>query len=68
MATTTKTFNQPQCSHYCEGECWHEGRQSASAPCPFDGSELPMVDSESVFFDENFLRPWLAAPALPEKG
>jgi hypothetical protein len=47
---------EPQCSHYCDGECWHEGRQSASAPCPFDSKELPMVDSESVFFGESFLR------------
>lgn len=53
---------QPQCSHYCAGECWHKGRQSASAPCPFDGKELPLVDSESVYFDENFLQP------LPKKG
>ena len=54
---------EPECRHYCEGECWHEGRQAASAPCPFDGRELPLVDAEYVDFDDDdFLQP------LPKKG
>ena len=63
-----QSCQQPQCSHFCEGECDDTGRQSASAPCPFDGKDLPMMDSESVFFHENVLQPWLAATPLPKKG
>jgi hypothetical protein len=42
---------QPRCSHYCDGECCNSGRQSASAPCPFDGKELLLVDAEAVSSD-----------------
>ena len=58
-----QSCKHPQCSHYCEGECCHPGRQSASSPCPFDGKELPLVEAEAVYFvDDDFLRP------LPKKG
>jgi hypothetical protein len=54
---------QPQCPHYCNGECCNSPRQSASAPCPFDGKELPLVDAEDVYFvDDDLLQP------LPKKG
>lgn len=43
-----QSCTQPRCSHYCDGECCNSGRQSASAPCPFDGKELLLVDSEPV--------------------
>lgn len=35
-----QSCEQPQCPHYCQGECGNPGRESASAPCPFDGKEL----------------------------
>ena len=54
---------QPRCSHYCDGECCNSRRQSATAPCPLDGKELPLVDAEAVYFvDADFLQP------LPKKG
>jgi len=43
---------QPRCAHFCDGECRHSGRQSASAPCPFDGKVLPLVDAECLCFNE----------------
>jgi hypothetical protein len=51
---------QPQCSHYFDGECCNSGRQSASAPCPFDGKKLSLVDAGAVDFDDDdFLQPLL---------
>jgi hypothetical protein len=38
------------------------GQKLASAPCPFDGKKLPLIDAEAVYFDDNFLQP------LPKKG
>jgi hypothetical protein len=57
---------QPRCSHYCAGECCNSGRQSASAPCPFDGKELPLVDAEEMYAD--FLKPSMVTRPLPKKG
>jgi hypothetical protein len=64
---------QPRCSHYCDGECRNAGRQSAFAPCPFDGKELLLVDAELVNSndatpDASPMQPWLATPAVPKKG
>lgn len=42
-----QSCKQPQCSHYCNGECCNPGRTSAFAPCPFDGKELPLVEAEA---------------------
>jgi hypothetical protein len=54
---------QPQCSHYCDGMCSNPSRQSASARCPFDDMELPLVDAESVDSDDaDLLR------SFPENG
>jgi hypothetical protein len=38
---------QPHCSHFCDGECFHPDRHSMFA-CPFDGGELllEVVDAE----------------------
>ncbi len=64
-----QSCQQPRCSHFCAGECCNSGRPSASAPCPFDGKELPLVDAEDVYSDDaGFLEPWLAIPPLPKKG
>src|SRR5689334_18479112 len=46
---------QPRCSHYCDGKCYNPGRTSASAPCPFDGKELLLVDAKYVDFDNDTL-------------
>jgi carbon storage regulator len=35
-----QSFKQPQCLYYCNGECRGSGRQSATAPCPLDSTEL----------------------------
>ena len=60
---------QPRCSHYCAGECCNSGRTSASAPCPFDHKELPLVDAEDVYIDDaSPLQPSVAARPLPKKG
>ena len=64
---------QPRCSHYCAGECRNPGRQSASAPCPFDAKELLLVDAEPIYSDDatpeaSPLEPWLATLAVPKKG
>ena len=48
VVTDWQQCQQPRCSHYCDGECCNSGRQSASAPCPFDGKELLLVDAEAV--------------------
>ena len=48
VVTDWQQCQQPRCSHYCDGECGNSGRQSASAPCPFDGKELLLVDAEAV--------------------
>jgi hypothetical protein len=68
-----QSCKQPQCSHYSDGECCKAGRQSASAPCPFDGKELLLVDAETVNSndatpDASPLLPCLATPAVPKKG
>ncbi len=60
-----QSCKQPQCPHYCDGKCCNPGRQSVSvsAPCPFDGKELPLVDAEATYFvDDDFLQ------SLPKKG
>jgi carbon storage regulator CsrA len=63
-----QSCKQPQCSHYCDGECRNSGRQSASAPCPFDGNELLLVDSEAVYSDDaSPLKPYLATPTAAKK-
>ena len=60
---------QPRCSHYSAGECCNSGRHSASAPCPFDGKELPLVDAEDMYSeDADFLEPSVATRPLPIKG
>jgi hypothetical protein len=41
-----QSCQQPRCPHYCQGECCNPGRQTASAPCPFDGRELLLEDAE----------------------
>jgi hypothetical protein len=57
-----QSCKQPRCSHYCDGMCCNPGRLSASAPCPFDGKEFPLVEAEAVYFDDDdFLQP------LPQK-
>jgi hypothetical protein len=56
-----QTCKQPRCSHFCDGECCNPGRQSASASCPFDGKELPLVDADLV-------EPWVATSAVLKKG
>ena len=68
-----QSCQQPQCSHYCKGECCHPGRQSASAPCPFDDKELLLEDAESLNFQDDLpdaspFQLWLATPAVPKKG
>lgn len=68
-----QSCKQPRCSQYCNGECCNAARHSASAPCPFDGKELPLVDAEPVNFndatpDASPLQLWLATPAVPKKG
>jgi hypothetical protein len=59
-----QSCKQPRCSHYCDGECCNSGRQSASAPCPFDGKELLLIDAEAVLYSDyaDLLQ------ALPKKG
>jgi hypothetical protein len=47
-----QSCKQPRCSHYCDGKCCNPGRSSVFASCPFDGKELPLVDSDSVYFDD----------------
>jgi hypothetical protein len=37
---------QPQCSHYCQGGCCNPSRYSASGPCPFDDTVLPLEEVE----------------------
>jgi len=44
-----QSCQQPRCPHFCQGECCDPGRQSGSAPCPFDGMELPLEDAESAY-------------------
>ena len=64
-----QSCQQPRCSHYCAGECCNSGRQSASAPCPFDGKELPLVDAEEVYSDAaDSLEPSVVTRTLPQKG
>jgi len=64
-----QSCKQPRCSHYCDGKCCNPGRQSASAPCPFDGKELLLVDAEPVNSnDASPFQPCLATPAVPKKG
>jgi hypothetical protein len=58
-----QSCQQPRCPHYCQGECCDPGRQSASAPCPFDGKELLLEDAAAV---ED--RPWLTIRSVPKKG
>jgi len=41
-----QSCEQPRCPYYCQGECCNPSRQLASAPCPFDGEELPLEDAE----------------------
>ena len=67
-----QSCQQPRCSHYCGGECCNSVRQSASAPCPFDGKELLLVDADSVIFndatpDASYSEPVLVTPAVPKK-
>jgi hypothetical protein len=64
-----QSCQQPRCSHYCDGECCNSGRPSASAPCPFDGKELPLVEAEAGYSDDaEFLEPSAATRLLPKKG
>jgi hypothetical protein len=39
---------QPRCPYYRQGECCNPGRQWRSAPCPFDGWELPLEDADAT--------------------
>jgi hypothetical protein len=64
---------QPRCSHYCAGKCCNSGRLTASAPCPFDATELPLEDAKIAYFDDdapglNPLWPSLHRQRLPKKG
>jgi hypothetical protein len=64
---------EPRCSHYCNGACCNPGRQTASAPCPFDGKELPLVDTEPVnsndpMPDDGPWQPRWTTPGVPKKG
>jgi len=43
-----QSCQQPRCSHYCDGECCNESRQTAYAPCPFDGKELLLEDADAA--------------------
>jgi hypothetical protein len=43
-----QSCQQPQCPHYCQGECCNTDRQAAFAPCPFDGKELPLEDADTA--------------------
>jgi hypothetical protein len=68
-----QSCKQPRCSHYFNGECCNSERQSASAPCPFDGKELLLVDAEPVNSidatpDASHLQPRFATPTVPKKG
>jgi hypothetical protein len=45
-----QSCQQPRCPHYCQGACCNPGRHAASAPCPFDGTELPLEDAEPAAF------------------
>jgi hypothetical protein len=53
--------HQPRCPYYCLGECTR--RQLASAPCPFDGKELPLEDAAT--FEDG---PSLTIRCVPKKG
>lgn len=67
MSDWQQSCQQPRCSHYCAGECCISSRQSASAPCPFDGKELPLVDAEDVCFeDADYLELSVATRPLPQ--
>jgi hypothetical protein len=66
VVTDWQQCQQPRCSHYCAGECCNSGRQSVSAPCPFDGKKLPLVDAGAVFTD--FSESSVATRPLPKKG
>ena len=70
-----QSCKQPHCSPYCDGGCSNASRQSASARCPFDGKELPLVDAEPVNPNDAtpnasslLLQPWLARSAVPKNG
>lgn len=54
-----QSCEQPQCSHYCDGECRDSGRQSESAPCPMDAVDMD---------DAQLSQRCLATPPLPKKG
>ncbi len=40
-----QTCQQPACVHFRLGECANPNRLSESAPCPFDGKQLPLRDA-----------------------
>jgi hypothetical protein len=57
-----QSCHQPRCPHYCQGECCHPRRQSSSAPCPFDGKELPL---DAAAAEDN---PSPTVRGVPRKG
>ena len=65
-----QSCQQPRCSHYCDGECCNASRQTASAPCPFDGKELLLEDTDAAHADDATVEdaPSWATRALPKKG
>lgn len=68
-----ESCHQPRCTHFCDGECGNSSRESAAAPCPYDGKELPLMDANSRNDDldeteADLARPWPTTPALPKKG
>jgi hypothetical protein len=60
-----QSCQQPRCPHYCQGECCHSGRQSASAPCPFDGKELLLEDAVAATVGDGTA---LTIRGVPKKG
>ena len=59
-----QSCQRPRCPHYRRGECCNPARLEASAPCPFDGRELPLEDTDDALED----RPSWTTRELPKKG
>lgn len=47
-----QTCMQPNCAHYCGGQCFNPGRQSACAKCFFDDRELLLQEAEFANLDD----------------
>jgi hypothetical protein len=64
-----QSCQQPRCPHYCQGGCCNPHRQWASAPCPFDDTELLLEDAEPAYADDatEGSHSW-ETRGLPKKG